>query len=122
MDTPVSGTPRLLLRIEGMTLLVVAVVAYYAIGGSWAMFALLLLAPDLGMIGYAAGPRVGAMTYNALHLYLGPAALAAVGYFGQVQAAWPLALIWLAHIGMDRALGFGLKFSTAFRATHLGST
>lgn len=122
MDTPVSGTPRLLLRIEGLTLLVVTVVAYHAIGGSWAMFALLLLAPDLGMIGYAAGPRIGAVTYNALHLYLGPAALAAVGYFGQVQAAWPLALIWLAHIGMDRALGFGLKFSTAFRSTHLGST
>lgn len=121
MDTSVSGTPRLLLRVEGLVVLIAAVVAYQTIGGSWLLFALLLLVPDVALVGYLANPRVGAAAYNALHTYLGPGALAALGLAGMVSGVWPICLIWIAHIGMDRALGLGLKFPNAFKSTHLGT-
>jgi hypothetical protein len=120
MDTPVTGTPRVLLRVEALAVLIAAAVAYQALGGSWLMFALLLLVPDVGLIGYAAGPRIGAAAYNALHTYAGPAALGVLAYVQIIPNAWPVCLIWIAHIGMDRALGLGLKFPSAFQATHLG--
>ena len=121
MDTPVSGTPRVLLRLEGLAVLVGAVLAYRAIGASWTLFALLLLLPDLSLAGYLAGPRAGAVVYNAVHTYIGPSVLAAVAYFGAAPRAWPICLIWFAHIGMDRVAGFGLKFPTAFKDTHLSA-
>ena len=121
MDTPVSGTPQLLLRLEGLAALIAAVVAYHALDASWAAFALLLLTPDLALLGYLGGPRLGALAYNSVHTYLAPALLALVGTLGLVANVWPIALIWVAHIGMDRALGLGLKFASAFGATHLGN-
>ncbi len=120
MHTPVSGPPRILLRAEGLAALVAAVIAYWSMGGSWGLFALLILAPDLALVGYAAGPRLGARAYNACHTYLGPAVLAGLAFGGWLPQAWPLCLIWVAHIGLDRALGLGLKFESAFRDTHLG--
>ncbi len=120
MDTPVTGTPRVLLRVEGLVLLVSSVVAYRALGGSWTLLAALLLVPDVSLLGYAAGPRAGALAYNALHTYAGPALLAAVAHFGGQPVLWPYCLTWLAHIGLDRSLGLGLKYPTAFRSTHLG--
>jgi hypothetical protein len=121
MDTPVTGIPRTLLRLEGLMVLAASTLAYHAIGGPWTLFVLLILVPDVGLLGYAAGPRVGAFAYNAVHTYTGPAALAALAYVGVLPAAWPYCLIWLAHIGMDRALGLGLKYTSAFRSTHLGT-
>jgi hypothetical protein len=84
-------------------------------------FAALLLLPDLGLLGCLAGPRIGALAYNALHTYLGPAGFAALAYVGVVPPAWPSCVIWVAHIGMDRALGLGLKFPGTFRDTLLGA-
>ena len=121
MDTPVSGTPRALLRVEGLAVLLASVAGYHAIGASWLLFVALLLLPDLGLIGYVAGAGTGALTYNALHTYAGPAALAALAYVDVAPGAWPVCLVWSAHIGLDRVLGFGLKFSSAFRDTHLGT-
>ena len=120
MHTPVSGTPRLLLRLEGLVVLVASIAAYAAIDGSWTLFALLLLVPDLAMIGYLSGPRVGAITYNAVHTYAAPALVGVLAYAGLLEGGWRYCLIWIAHIAMDRALGFGLKFSSAFADTHLG--
>jgi hypothetical protein len=121
MDTPVSGTPRVLLRVEALAVLVAAVAGYQSLGGSWLVFALLFLMPDAALVAYAAGPRVGSQAYNALHTYVAPAVLAAMAYVGVAPRAWPICLIWTAHIGMDRSLGLGLKFATAFRNTHLGT-
>src|SRR5688572_17975431 len=121
MDTPVSGTPRVLLRIEGLAVLIAALVGYHAIGASWPLFAGLLLVPDLALLAYISGPRIGALAYNAVHTYIGPLALTALAYLGIVPNAWPFCLVWIAHIGMDRALGLGLKFSSAFQHTHLGT-
>lgn len=120
MDTPVTGTPRVLLRLEGLAALAGAVLAYDAFYASWPRFALLLLLPDVALVGYLAGPRVGSLAYNASHTYLAPALLGVFAYVSVLPGAWPICLIWVAHIGMDRMLGFGLKFATAFKDTHLG--
>ena len=111
---------RALLRLEGAAVLAAAVAAYASIGGSWLLFALLLLAPDLAMIGYRFGPVVGAAAYNAAHAYVAPAALGAAGLALGAPTMQALALIWIAHIGLDRALGYGLKYATGFGDTHLG--
>lgn len=119
-DVIVGGGAVTWQRVEGAAVLVAAVVAYAVVDASWLLFAALLLAPDLGMLGYLGGPRLGAATYNALHVLIGPAAAMAIWLAG---AAWalPVALAWLAHIGVDRALGYGLKLPTGFQQTHLGA-
>lgn len=120
-DAPaVTGLPRKLLTLEGLALFAVCIFAYAKLGFSWWLFAALILAPDLGMIGYLRGPKTGAYLYNVLHVTPLPIALGVYGYV----AGWPLgialATIWLAHISMDRMLGFGLKYETAFADTHFG--
>jgi len=100
--------------------LVAAIFIYAAIGGSWLLFAVLILAPDLSMAGYAGGPRIGAAVYNLFHTLAGPALLAFASHFGLGSWMLPVALIWLAHIAADRMLGYGLKLPTGFRDTHMG--
>ena len=92
----------------GASLFAMSVLLYWINGTSWILFALLFLAPDLSLLGYVVGPRVGA-AYNAFHAYPLPAILAAIGLLGGSTLAVGVALIWLAHIGMDRTLGFGLR-------------
>ncbi len=111
--------PRWLLHGEGAALLAAALVTYALSGGPWWLFALLLLAPDLSALGYLVNVRVGAATYNLVHTQILPALLLAVGYFSGRQVLIYLALIWLAHIGLDRLAGFGLKYPTKFQDTHL---
>jgi hypothetical protein len=95
------------------------VLLYWMGGGSWWLFALLLLAPDLSMLGYLARPRVGAILYNVFHSYPLPAALGIFGMLAGAPLAVSVALVWFAHIGMDRLMGYGLKYPTAFKDTHL---
>ena len=116
----VRGVPRSLLRLEGLAALAAAVIAYRALGGGWGGFLALFLVPDLSMLGYFAGARIGSICYNAAHSYLGAALLAAAAYAAHSALAGQLALIWCAHVGFDRALGYGLKYATAFTDTHLG--
>lgn len=108
------------LRAEGLAVLLAALAAYGLSGASWLLFAALLLVPDLAMAGYLAGTRVGAVTYNLAHLYLWPALLLVLWAAGLAEWALAPALVWVAHIGMDRALGYGLKEPDAFQHTHLG--
>ncbi len=111
-------TPRLLLRLEGLAAAAAALTIYARLGGSWWLFALLILAPDLSIMGYLAGNAVGARAYNVAHAYVLPLALALYGYVSGGLLLQHLALIWLAHIAVDRTLGFGLKYPTAFKDTH----
>lgn len=102
-------------RLEGLALLAVSVLAYARFGEGWLLFAVLFLIPDLSFLGYLAGPRLGAWAYNLAHSLIGPLLLAAAG-----DPPIALALIWLAHIGFDRALGYGLKSPDGSGVTHLG--
>lgn len=115
-----TDLPTAILRVEGAVILGLAVFLYGRLDGAWLLFAFLLLLPDLGLIGYAAGPRVGAFAYNAVHTTVGPAVLATVGILTEAPGAVSVALVWFAHIGMDRLLGYGLKHPGGFRDTHLG--
>jgi len=111
--------PRLLLHLEGAAFLVVSILAYHWIHASWLQFALLFLLPDLSMLGYLAGVRVGAAAYNAVHTYIGPLALAGCGAVANNIPIFSVSLVWIAHIAFDRMLGFGLKYPTRFQDTHL---
>jgi Domain of unknown function (DUF4260) len=118
-ENPVVAPPVLWwLRLEGLAVAMLAAVLYARIGASWWLFAALWLVPDLSMIGYLAGPRLGANCYNAIHSYLLPIVLAIAALSFQ-RAALPFVLIWFNHIGVDRLLGYGLKYPTAFGHTHL---
>jgi len=111
---------KMILRLEGLAALVIAVVAYGALGGNWWLFALLILAPDLSFAGFAAGQKVGVYCYNSVHNYALPLAIGLLAYlFGQM-AILPFVAIWVAHIGADRLLGYGLKYADAPQQTHLG--
>ncbi|WP_322517480.1 DUF4260 domain-containing protein [Rhodopseudomonas palustris] len=116
----VSGGVASLVRAEGAALFVGASLFYLIADAPWELYAILFFAPDLGFLGYLAGPRIGAIVYNALHTTVAPLALA----IGGILVLWPmagtLALIWFAHIGFDRMLGYGLKYGSSFHDTHLG--
>jgi len=116
----VTGAVRILLRLEGLALFASMVLIYALWGGSWWIFVLLLLLPDISLAAYLAGPGTGAIIYNAAHSTLLPAALAALGLALGQPLMVSLATIWLAHIGMDRAVGYGLKYEAGFGFTHLG--
>jgi hypothetical protein len=116
----VMGGLRTVLRLEGLALLAGAAAFYGVHGGSWWLFAALFLAPDLSFVGYLAGPRIGALVYNMAHTTLGPAALLAAGLTLDAPWAGSIPAIWLAHIGFDRVLGYGLKYASGFGFTHLG--
>jgi Domain of unknown function (DUF4260) len=111
--------PRVLLHAEGLAVLVAALVLYFHQDFGWVLLVVLALAPDLSMVGYLAGPAAGALTYDAVHTYVGPVVLGTVGVVAGTDLAVQLALIWLVHIGADRTLGYGLKYPTAFKDTHL---
>jgi hypothetical protein len=116
----VTGGVRILLRLEGLTLFIGMILLYVAWDGSWLVFALLFFVPDLSFLGYLAGPRVGAAVYNAAHSYMAPVTLMTLGFGFEAPLTLSIAMIWLAHIGFDRALGYGLKYTAGFAFTHLG--
>jgi hypothetical protein len=117
---------RVLQQVENAALAALAVYLYSSLDLSWWLFAALILAPDLSALGYIRSAELGARTYNAAHIWLWPALLGAVGFilFRNDPASSPvvlgIALIWSVHIGVDRALGYGLKFPGSFDRTHLG--
>ena len=111
--------PNLLLRLEGLTVFIAAIVAYAHQGGSLWLFLALLLAPDLAALGYLINLKVGSIAYNTVHLYPLPIVLAGIALATNTPTALLIALIWFAHIGMDRVAGYGLKYQTAFKDTHM---
>jgi hypothetical protein len=123
----VEGGVRAMLRLEGFALLAAALLLYGQAGLGWKWFFILILAPDLAFAFYAFGARIGALAYNTTHSTIGPSLLAFVSQLdfatlgiAHRPALWPLALIWFAHVGFDRALGYGLKYASGSSDTHLG--
>ena len=112
-----------LLRVEGLALGLFCVALYSALDQPWWIFAVLFLAPDLSLLGYLGGPRIGAAAYNVVHTWVAVVLLLAVAWYGFDGDATVLSLAFIlgAHIGVDRALGYGLKYESGFKDTHLGS-
>src|SRR4051794_38781490 len=109
-----------LVQLEFAALAIGAIALFIWSGQSWLLFALLILAPDLSMIFYLGGPRIGAIAYNLVHTLLLPAALMLWAWLSDDRLLWGLAAISLAHISIDRVLGYGLKYSSDFKDTHMG--
>ena len=116
----VTGGLRTMLRLEGLTLFAGMTLLYAVWGGYWWIYAILFFVPDLSFAAYLAGPRVGAIVYNAAHSYMAPMSLNIAGFAFASPLVLSIAMIWLAHIGFDRTLGYGLKYSAGFGFTHLG--
>jgi Domain of unknown function (DUF4260) len=119
-DGTVRGVPRRWLRLEGAVLLGGSLIAYRATAEPWWLVPLALLVPDLFMVGYLGGTRLGAQLYNIGHSTVLPAAMVGLGWWQSKPFVLALGLIWLAHIGIDRLLGYGLKYDDHFQHTHLG--
>jgi hypothetical protein len=112
--------PIALQRLEGGMLLALSLLLFWKYSGAWLVYALLILAPDLFMLGYLRGPRAGAAFYNLGHTWLLPGLLGIIGVLASATAAGSIALIWFGHVGVDRLLGYGLKLPSGFQDTHLG--
>lgn len=111
---------RILLRLEGAAVFAVALGIYSVYGASWWLFAAAFLAPDLFMAGYLKEPKWGAALYNVAHTYVTPLVLGGAAFGLRASLLGSVALVWVAHIGFDRMLGFGLKHPEGFHSTHLG--
>lgn len=109
-----------LLTLEWWAVFLAAILGFFFAGGPWWLFLLLILAPDISMLGYLAGPRVGAAAYNLFHVLIWPLALLGVGVAADILPAVQIGCVWMAHIAFDRALGYGLKLPGGFQETHLG--
>jgi hypothetical protein len=123
MDTVIGIPPKAvtaLLRLDGLAVATAAIVAFALAGGNWWLFALLILAPDLAFLAMGLGPKRTAMVYNVVHSYTWPVILIGAGLLTPVTWLLPVGLIWAAHIGIDRAVGYGLKYPDSIETTHLG--
>jgi hypothetical protein len=117
---PIDANVRPWLRLEGLAAFVAGIVGFGRLGGDWLWLVPAILVVDVSMIGYLRGPRLGAFVYNLAHQWA--VALAVLG-LGLAVGSPVLALagaVLVAHVGMDRALGYGLKLPTGFSNTHLG--
>ena len=111
--------PSILLRLEGAAGLIGSIALYSAFGGDLLPFLVLILAPDLSAVGYLVNTRIGALTYSIVHTYVLPGALLALGLLTNMPVLSQIACIWFAHISMDRMVGYGLKYATSFKDTHM---
>jgi hypothetical protein len=111
---------RTWLRLEGIAAFAAGLAIFGLAGGPWPLAIPLLLVPDVSMIGYLRGPRLGALTYNLVHNWAIGLAVLGLGAWSGNGAVILAGAILVAHVGMDRAMGYGLKLPTSFQETHLG--
>lgn len=116
----VVGGPKLLLRIEGAVLFAASIAVFAVQGQAWWLYPALLLIPDIFMLGYLRNTKLGSITYNLGHSYPAAAIVTALGFIIASPLTIALGAIWFGHIGWDRMLGYGLKYGTSFKHTHLG--
>jgi hypothetical protein len=112
--------PRRLLNLEGAAALGFGIVAFAQIDVTWWLFGILLLAPDLSMLTIPLGKRISSFSYNVFHTYASPALLGLVGFLIDEKLPLAIAAIWVCHIGLDRTIGYGLKYAgKEFKETHI---
>ncbi len=110
----------MVLRIEGLVLFAASIALFAAQGQAWWLYPALLLVPDIFMIGYLRNTKLGSIVYNLGHSYPAAAIVTALGFIFGSEVTIALGAIWFGHIGWDRMLGYGLKYGTSFKHTHLG--
>lgn len=110
---------KILLQLEGAAILLLSLYFYSYNQFSWLLFFVLLFVPDISMIGYLFNNKVGTVLYNLFHTYSLPIGAVILGVLLSSEVVLEIGLIWSAHIGMDRMIGYGLKYSTHFKDTHL---
>jgi hypothetical protein len=115
----IERAPGVLLRLEGIALAGGALAVYFHLDYSALALVGLLIAVDLSLVGFLVSPRVGTLAYDLAHTTALPLALGAIGVLIDGSTLVQVALAWLAHIGVDRTLGFGLKYPSSFKDTHL---
>lgn len=114
-------TPNLGQRLEGLAIFIAAIVLYARVGRSWWIYTIFATLPDVAIAGYLLGRRIGASVYNTVHLGVWPIAIGAYGFLQDSTFLIAVSLAWASHIGIDRFFGFGLKYATGFKDTHLSS-
>lgn len=114
-----ESVEKKIIHLEGLIVLVTSIYTYSLCDFSWFIFFLLLLAPDISMLAYLLNDQVGAQIYNLFHTYVVSILLVGIGVFFKLDVILMIGLIWTAHIGMDRMLGYGLKYKTGFKDTHI---
>lgn len=110
---------KLILRLEGAALFLTSLYFYYLFQGNWLIFVLLLFTPDISMLGYLKDKKLGAYIYNTVHNYLLGIAIILLGTVLKDNLIRSVGIILIAHIALDRFLGFGLKYISGFKDTHL---
>ncbi|MBL3729955.1 DUF4260 domain-containing protein [Lysinibacillus sp. HST-98] len=110
---------RKIISIEYILAFIITVSFYGHLNFPWLYFIVFLLLPDITMVGYLINTKIGALFYNMGHSFVLPAILMVIGLLTTTSIPLMATLIWLAHIFLDRALGYGLKYDDAFKKTHL---
>jgi hypothetical protein len=110
---------KYIIRLEGLAVFITAVYFYHLFYRDWLAFALLLLIPDISMVGYFINKKLGALFYNLVHNYILGFSAAFFGFAFDNDLILFLGLIFLAHVGIDRFLGYGLKYPSGFKDTHI---
>jgi hypothetical protein len=117
----VIGGPKALLRVEGAILFTASIAVFSVQGEQWWLYPALLLVPDIFMLGYLRDTKLGSIIYNLGHSYPAAALVTAIGFGSATSIIIALGSIWFGHIGWDRMLGYGLKYGSSFKHTHLGN-
>ncbi|AJH74196.1 MULTISPECIES: DUF4260 domain-containing protein [Bacillus cereus group] len=108
-----------IIHFEGLVVFLAAIYTYSLYEFSWIIFWVFLLAPDLSMLAYGINNQVGANIYNLFHTYIISILIVIIGVYFKIDTVIMIGLIWTAHIGMDRMFGYGLKYETDFKDTHI---
>lgn len=116
----VTGWPKHLLRLEGAVLFAASIAFFAMQGQAWWLYPALLLVPDIFMLGYLKNTKVGSFVYNLGHSYPAAALVTALGFIFGSAFTIAIGAIWFGHIGWDRMFGYGLKYRTSFKHTHMG--
>ena len=116
----IEGKPRLWLRSEGLVLFISTIIIFGHLHQRWWLYLLLLFVPDIFMLGYLANTKLGAFLYNLGHSYFAPALMILLSWRAEGKISLAIGIIWLGHIGWDRFFGYGLKYDSDFKHTHLG--
>ncbi|MFT2092517.1 DUF4260 domain-containing protein [Paraglaciecola sp. 2405UD69-4] len=116
----VTGNLQWVLRLEGLGVFAASLIVFSGIDGNWLLFFAAFLIPDITLLAYLVNKNMGALFYNLSHSIIGPMLLVSFALLYDVPIGLTISCIWLAHIGFDRALGYGLKYQSDFNHTHLG--